>query len=442
MKKKSITRVRDITIQRENDKFKEQESGDTSEIINSISNPPKVENKKVIMPISQKKLKYNVYFPTEDQQIYYPMLEFKGYEDKNINELELIRLAIERDRSIPSKNVTTFYFFSPPGLGKTVMGAYMAACYNSPFQIVNCVNSMIDLDMLGSQILQGEDTLWQDGPLPSIIRATNEFGFGILIINELNALTVNAQMALNPLLDRQECVVLTQNNNEMVKIKAPNHLLILASMNPDVFGIHDLQDSVRDRASAILEMSYPPLEKEIQLIQCLSGISQPLARKYCEVISECRKAKYKDKTISKAPSTRALLDWINYSGVWGPMLAFQMTIANRYCSGYSAEEREILLRLAKGKGVKLWKIEKESVFMTESTEYDEFHFPSMQPIRKKVPAKRTPNKNLNKTKKTSVGMRKLQKAADQLKLSKLDSFMATKSKKGDITKKLEKTTKT
>ncbi len=424
----------DITIQRENINFKESGGEIPSEIERISSKILATDEETTKSPISQKKLKFNVYFPEKDQQIYFPMLEFKGYEDKNINELELIRLAIERDRAHPSKNVTTFYFFSPPGLGKTVMGAYLASCYKSPFQIINCVNSMIDLDLLGSQILQGEDTMWQDGPLPSIIRATNEFGMGILIINELNALTVNAQMALNPLLDRQEGVVLTQNNNEMVKIKSPNHLLIIASMNPDVFGIHDLQDSVRDRASAILEMSYPPLEKEIQLIQHLSGISEPLARKYCEVISECRKAKYMDKTISKAPSTRALLDWINYSGVWGPMLAFQMTIANRYCSGYSAEEREILLRLAKGKGVKLWKLEKESVLMTEIAEFDEFHFPSMQPIKKKVPKKPTPFKP---SQKASIGKRKLQKAADQLNLSKLDSFMPSKTKKATKSKTIK-----
>ena len=418
--------MRYITIQRENIDFKSKKSSSPSDFKNSNPNLSLSDKKKPNLPISQKRLTYNVYFPEEGQQIYYPMLEFNGYDDKKINELELIRLAIERDRSNPNKNVTTFYFFSPPGLGKTVMGAYLASCYNSPFQIINCVNSMIDLDLLGSQILQGEDTMWQDGPLPAIIRATNEFGMGILIINELNALTVNAQMALNPLMDRQEAVVLTQNNNEMVKIKSPNHLLIIASMNPDVFGIHDLQDSVRDRASAILEMSYPSLDKEIQLIQCLSGISEPLARKYCEVISECRKAKYMDKTLSKAPSTRALLDWINYSGVWGPMLAFQMTIANRYCSGYSTEEREILLRLAIGKGVKQWKLEKESVLLTEITEYDEFHFPSLQPIKKKVPKKRPSSKP---SQKSSVGMRKLQIAAEQLNISKLDSFFPSKTKK-------------
>ena len=101
---------------------------------------------------SQTTLEYNVIYPSETQQAYYPILEFQGEGGLIINELELIRLAIERDRVSPTKHVTTFYIFSPPGLGKTVMGGYLALSYNCPYQVINCVNSMIDLDLLGSQI--------------------------------------------------------------------------------------------------------------------------------------------------------------------------------------------------------------------------------------------------------------------------------------------------
>ena len=237
-------------------------------------------------PTTQKILPFNVIYPNKNQLTYYPVLEFEGEKKKKINELELIRLAVERDRLSKKKHVSTFYFFSPPGLGKTVLGAYLALCYNCPYQIINCVNSMIDLDLLGSQILIGDGTKWQDGPIPSIIRAANHYKMGILIINELNALTVNAQMALNPLLDKQEGVILTQNNNEFVKLSDDSHLLIIATMNPDVLGINDLQASVRDRASAILEMNYPSIEKESWVIQQITGLDEQWALKYCEVIAE------------------------------------------------------------------------------------------------------------------------------------------------------------
>ncbi|MHA1720996.1 MAG: AAA family ATPase [Promethearchaeota archaeon] len=379
-------------------------------------------------PTTQKILPFNVIYPNKNQQTYYPVLEFEGEKKKKINELELIRLAVERDRLSKKKHVSTFYFFSPPGLGKTVLGAYLALCYNCPYQIINCVNSMIDLDLLGSQILIGDGTKWQDGPIPSIIRAANHYKMGILIINELNALTVNAQMALNPLLDKQEGVILTQNNNEFVKLSDNCHLLIIATMNPDVLGINDLQASVRDRASAILEMNYPSIEKESWVIQQITGLDEQWALKYCEVIAECRRAKFIDNTVTKAPSTRAIIDWINYSKVWGAMLAFKLTIANRYCAGNNEIEKKILIRIATGKGVSKWIIPKNSDINMDDLEYqDRFHFPSKEPMKIRNPID-LKKKNLTSRQRKEI---KQQKLAKKLNLIPLDNFLVKKNEKHD-----------
>lgn len=379
-------------------------------------------------PTTQKALPYNVIYPNKNQQIYYPVLEFEGENLEKINELELIRLAVERDRLSGSKHVSTFYFFSPPGLGKTVLGSFLAACYKCPYQIVNCVNSMIDLDLLGSQILIGEGTKWQDGPIPSIIRAANHHKMAILIINELNALTVNAQMGLNPLLDKQQGVILTQNNNEFVNLSEDSQLLIIATMNPDVMGINDLQASVRDRASAIIEMNYPSLEKESWLIQQLTGLDQKWALMYCEVIAECRRAKFIDNTVTKAPSTRAIIDWINYSKVWGAMLSFKLTIANRYCAGDNEMEKKILIRIATGKGVQKWKIPKDEDKFKEIKYQDRFHFPTSQPMKKKKPTE-LGKKGLTPRQKKEI---KQQKLAQKLNLVPLDNFFGKKDKKSVI----------
>ena len=212
-----------------------------------------------------KHLIHNVIYPTGQEQTYFPMLEFKKSNGSKLDEVQVIKMALERDINDEMKHVTTFYFLSPPGLGKTVLGGYLAGIYNAPYQIINCVSTFTDLDLLGSHILINQETIWQDGPLPSIIRAANNTGIGILIINELNALTLNAQIALNPLLDKQECVIITQNNNEAVKIGRNSHLLVLATMNPDVMGVNELQDSIRDRSNIVIYMDYPTIEKETQL---------------------------------------------------------------------------------------------------------------------------------------------------------------------------------
>ena len=240
--------------------------------------------------------------------------------------------------------------------------SYLANQFACPYQIINCVSSMTDLDLLGSPVLMGAETIWQDGPLPAIIRAANDHAKAnpkavvnaVVIVNEMNALTQNAQLAFNPLLDRQECIVLTQNNNELVKIGKDTHVLCMASMNPDVMGVNELQDAVRDRASGIIYMDYPPIDQEVQLIAKLTGFSETSVRPFVVTISECRKLKVIDHKITRAPSTRALLDWINYTPVWGSLIAFVVCIQNRY--GTTEEERTLLGSTARGQKVETFSL--------------------------------------------------------------------------------------
>ncbi|NMC06187.1 MAG: AAA domain-containing protein [Candidatus Lokiarchaeota archaeon] len=291
---------------------------------------------------------HNVIFPSGDEQDYFPMQEYRSGEHV-YSEVEVIQRALKRDAGDDTRRVTTVYFMSPPGLGKTVLGAWLAREHGCPYQVINCVSSMTDLDLLGSHVLVGQETIWQDGPLPSIIRATNEHGMGILIINELNALTTNAQLGLNPLLDKQQCVILTQNNNERVQVQSGAHLLILASMNPDIMGVNELQDAVRDRSNIVLFFDYPSVEKEADLVHMLTGLDTAIAARFASVINECRLLKTRDRQITQAPSTRGLLDWINYAPVLGTEIAFELAVVNRY--GTTEDERNALKMIARGKHI-------------------------------------------------------------------------------------------
>ncbi len=311
-----------------------------------------------------KQLPYNVLYPTGNEQEYIPMLSFTG-EDGTMDELSIILKAIDQDKCMGRKSVTSVYFMSPPGLGKTVLGGHLAASLKCPYQIINCVSTMADLDLLGSYVLIGQETIWQDGPLPSIVRATNENGMGILIINELNALSLNAQVALNPLMDKQQCVVLTLRNNEVVSVRDDAHLLIIASMNPDIMGVNELQDSVRDRSNLIIHMDYPSVDKEAELVNRILDIPIPVARQFTSVISECRQLKTRDHKITRAPSIRGLLDWINYTRAWGAGIAFQLTIVNKY--GTTEEEKNALNLIGRGKGVSSLKVPPPSRIEAQNT---------------------------------------------------------------------------
>jgi len=298
------------------------------------------------MSKNTRRLDYNVIMPSNEQE-YYPMLDYEGK-----NELQVIESVFDADKK-SGKNITIIYLMSPPGLGKTVMGGWIARKYDCPYQIINCVSTMTDMDLLGNYVLIEKETVWQDGPLPSIVRATNEgdgrgdHKLGVLIVNEINALTLNAQVALNPLMDKQQCVVLSLNNNEVVRVESDAHLLILASMNPDIMGVNELQESVRDRANIVMHMDYPSPEKEASLVNKITGIDESVARKFSEIVSECRSLKTRDHKIMHAPSTRGLLDWINYSRSIGVSCAYELCIVSKY--GTNEEERNSIRLVARGK---------------------------------------------------------------------------------------------
>ena len=299
------------------------------------------------------RLRPNVIFPTGNEQIYHPMFEY-GTNEKKFNELEVIQNIVACDQETKGKNVTTVMIQSPPGLGKTVLGTFLARKYQCPYVIVNCVSTVTDLDLLGNMVLIQGNTVWQDGPLPSIIRAANTHGMGILILNELNALSLNAQVALNPLLDRQQCVILTLNNNEVVKMEGHAHLLIITTMNPDIMGVNDVQDAVQDRADIVLKFDYLSPEKEARLVSEITSIPFNVAFQMAEVISECRLLKTRDHKIQKAPSTRGFLSWIYYARRVGIETAFILTIVNKY--GTSEAEADALRMMAKGKSFENIKI--------------------------------------------------------------------------------------
>jgi MoxR-like ATPase len=126
-------------------------------------------------------------------------------------------------------------------------------------------------------------------------------------------------------------------------------LLILASMNPDILGVNELQDAVRDRSNLVLFFDYPSVEKETELVNKLTGLNMDIAERFTSVINECRQLKTRDRQITQAPSTRGLLDWINYAPVLGTEIAFDLAVVNRY--GTSEDERNALKMIARGKHI-------------------------------------------------------------------------------------------
>jgi len=287
-----------------------------------------------------------------DAPEYIPVMSFSN----NMNEIDVIESIFRLDMN-SDKGVTIIFFRSPPGLGKTTLALSLAKKFKCPYQVINCESSMTGLDLIGSYTLIDQETVWVDGPLPAIVRATNSAGTGVLVINEINLLNLQAQVALNPLMDRQQEVVLTMYNNEVVKVSPGAHLLIIASMNPDIIGVNEIQDSVVDRADLVINMDYPTPEKEASIVSRLCNINESSALEFASIIYECRQLKTRDHKISRSPSTRGLIDWIRYAATLGVETAYELAVVNKY--GATDDERDAMRIVARGKGISDIKIKEK-----------------------------------------------------------------------------------
>ena len=234
------------------------------------------------------------------------------------DEIELFRAAYEQRLPVLLKG--------PTGCGKTRFVEYMAhELYRSeaapesrkateyPLQTVACHEDLSATDLVGRFLLQGDETVWQDGPLT---RAVKEGA--ICYLDEIVEARKDSTVLIHSLTDHRR--ILPVEKQGLILDAHPDFLLVI-SYNPGYQNLlKDLKTSTRQRFVAI-DFDYPAEEEEAVIIAHESGCDAQTAAHLAQLGARIRHLK--QHGFDEGVSTRLL----SYAG----QLIVQDVPAHRAC---------------------------------------------------------------------------------------------------------------
>jgi nitric oxide reductase NorQ protein len=186
----------------------------------------------------------------------------------------------------------------PTGSGKSRFVEYMAAKLNQKLITVSCHEETSAIDLLGRYLVQGAETLWQDGPLTRAVREG-----AILYLDEIAEARPDTIVVLHSLTDHRRELFLERHNESL---NAPDSFMLVASFNPGYQrGIKELKPSTRQRFLA-LSFDYPCPEVETEIVVAETGLDPSRASKLVLLAGKIRKLV--EWGLAETVSTRLLID--------------------------------------------------------------------------------------------------------------------------------------
>jgi nitric oxide reductase NorQ protein len=185
----------------------------------------------------------------------------------------------------------------PTGCGKTRFLEHMAHVLGRPLVTVSCHEDLTSSDLVGRFLLEGEETVWQDGPLT---RAVKEGA--ICYLDEIVEARTDTTVVIHPLTDHRRQLPIDKKSRV---IDAHEDFMLVISYNPGYQTVlKDLKPSTKQRFVA-LQFDYPNEDIERQIVRTESGgLDDALVEK---LVAAGRKARtLKDHGLEEATSTRAL----------------------------------------------------------------------------------------------------------------------------------------
>jgi nitric oxide reductase NorQ protein len=190
-----------------------------------------------------------------------PAAQDRPYYQSVANEETVFKAAYRQGLSLLLKG--------PTGCGKTRFVEAMAHDLGSPLITVSCHDDLTTADLVGRYLLQGDETVWVDGPLTRAVREG-----AICYLDEVVEARQDTTVVLHPLADYRRQLPIERLG---VTLDAAPGFGLVVSYNPGYQSVlKDLKDSTRQRMVAI-EFGFPAPEVEEGIVIHEAGIDQSTA---------------------------------------------------------------------------------------------------------------------------------------------------------------------
>lgn len=158
----------------------------------------------------------------------------------------------------------------PTGCGKTRFVEHMAWRLGRPLITVACHEDLSSTDLVGRFLLEGEETVWHDGPLTRAVRKG-----AICYLDEVVEARKDTIVIIHPLTDHRRHLPIEKRGTV---IEAAPEFMLVVSYNPGYQSIlKDLKQSTRQRFIS-LEFDYPPSDLEAEIVAREGSIDAATAR--------------------------------------------------------------------------------------------------------------------------------------------------------------------
>ena len=220
-------------------------------------------------------------------------------------------------------------FKGPTGCGKTRFIEYMSYKIgvpltkvkkqdnqkqnNVPLVTIACHEDLTASDLVGRYLLEGDKTVWIDGPLTRAVKAG-----GICYLDEIVEARKDTTVIIHPLTDHRR-ILPVEKKGEL--LEAAEGFLLVLSYNPGYqSALKDLKQSTRQRFISV-EFDYPSRDTEAEIIKHESGLDINTSTQLAKLGEKVRNLK--EHGLQEGSSTRLLI----YAG----KLISQGTMPRRAC---------------------------------------------------------------------------------------------------------------